>query len=115
MNRKRWLAAVGIMSIAVGLESCGTSKAETETNGPVEPATKAELMALRDSLATLLGKQGTDPTKSLHAWLKDLATGVCQLEMKAPGSWALDDAQRFCKSTDTGPIDKTTPPPFPPN
>jgi hypothetical protein len=113
MNRKRWLAVLGVVAVAV--PSCnGGSKPPAAAGQGVEVATKDDLKALRDSLATLLSKDGTDPKTNLNKWLQDLANSVCQLEMKAPSGWGLDDTQRYCKKQGGGEGDKTAPPPFPP-
>lgn len=113
MNSRRWLAGVGLVGMAVGMSACPKPQNQAGPNG-VEVATKQDLKALSDSLATLLRKAGPsqDDKVNLNIWLKELAIAVCQLEDKAPPAWGLDPNKRFCPSG--GPPDKTSPPAFPP-
>lgn len=117
MNRKRWLAVLGVVGIAVAVPSCksGSNQPATVTEPPpIEVATKEELKALRDSLATLLGNKGTDPKTSLNKWLQNLANSVCQIEEAVPDDWGLKDELKYCRKQGGGEGDKIVPPPFPP-
>jgi hypothetical protein len=116
MNRKRWLAVLGVVGIAAAVPSCGSQSkgpaVDTEPP-PIDVATKADLKALRDSLATLLGKDGTDPKTNLNKWLQNLANSVCQIEEAAPDDWGLKEDVKYC-TKGAGEGDKIVPPPFPP-
>lgn len=91
MNRKRWLAVIGVLGAMLLMTGC------------LEDRVK-KLEASRDSLYDYL-----KPGGPINIWLDSLSISVCELELHVPG---LDPKKRHC--TGPGPGDKTPPPGYPP-